>query len=137
MDNLKLKEIIFTKTNNKKTVKIDYNFSYFKINKIILKSHINKPPNDWAQIFSETNMQIDLFITDNTHEHNDYNLVQFISLYQILPIIELNAEFPSREARKHLNLIKYYNRIDLTFLIKDENAEFYLYYEEMPGITII
>jgi hypothetical protein len=137
MDNSKLKEIVFTKNKNKRLIIIDYNFSYFKINKIILKSHVDKQPNEWAQIFSETSIELKLTKTDGSFIGESYNLLQFISLYQNLPIIELNAEFPDSEARKHLTNRDYYKNIDLTFSIKNEDAIFNLYYLEMPGLHVI
>ncbi|MBI5539034.1 MAG: hypothetical protein HY951_03180 [Bacteroidia bacterium] len=137
MDNLKLKEIVFTKEKNKKIIRIDYNFSYLKIIKIILKSHIDKQPDEWAQVFSETSIELKLKNINGSSKTDSFNLLQFISLYQKLPIIELNAEFPDNETRKYLTNSNFYNNVELTFFIKKEKEIFNLYYIEMPGLHII
>lgn len=137
MDAINQKIMIFSKEKNSKVIPITYNFSYLKITKIVLQSHWINKPDDWGRIFSATTLTFEFHKKDNTIETYPYNLLQFITLYQPMPVIELNFELPSKEMRVHLNSLNFYDTLTINFDIKSEDKVIYeVYYEVTPGIII-
>jgi hypothetical protein len=128
----------FTKESNKKEFQIDYNFSFIKVCKIEMSSHWNSTPNDWGKVFSGTTLTFVFHKLDGTIESYPYNLLQFISVYQNMPVIELNFELPSKEIRASLTSFNYYKKIDIVFDIDSNESVIYkVLYEVSPGVTLI
>jgi len=128
----------FTKESPKKEFKIDYNFSFIKINKIEMKSHWGKSPDEWGKIFSNTKVTFNFYKNDGKIEKFPYNLLQFISIYQKMPVIELNFELPSKDKRSYLTILNFYKKIDISFdIISDDYVEYNILYELTPGATLL
>ena len=117
-----------TDINPNKNFKLKNPFSPITLKKIVLKSHIGKPITEWTQIFTNTTLIITVINSSNKNKHERIlSLLQFISLYQFQPILELKLMIPEYSFYS----VNKDNDCDLSIELKlsDNNVEFEFFYD--------
>jgi hypothetical protein len=128
--NNNVKNYHFTLTDKAplQTIILNENFLPITIKKIILSSHIGKEPNLWGQIIANSSIQITIKNTENGYSvENSISLLQFFSVYQIQPVLELNLILPDYEYYSKNKLSK--NEINFNLVSEHNNIKFDVYYE--------
>jgi hypothetical protein len=116
-----------TDRNPTKTFSLKVGSSPIAIKRIVLKSHLGKVPNEWGDIIANSFLEVITTnnITKDRHE-NTISLMQFLSLYQVQPVLELNLVLPDYNFYS-LNKSSLCD-LRLTLICKDKTFDFDIFY---------
>ena len=146
MDTKPLKEMTFSNKLKKISFNVKYEFSFIKIKKLILKSHLNLDNLYWVPILSDTNLIIRSIKTEKTKDgkeiqtekiENKFNLMQFLSPNHKFPMLDVSIELPTKNDRDYFNSFNFHNIIEVEVEVlskKMSDYEYLVYYEDTPGI---
>ena len=90
---------VLTDKESVTTFQFDAGSTPLTIKKIILKSHIGKKPDEWGKVIAGSFLIIKLrnLVNSSTYEQ-PISLLQFMSLYQSQPVLELKLLIPDYSA---------------------------------------
>lgn len=117
-----------SKSNPSKTFLFKANSSPITIRKIILTSHLGKQPDDWGKVIANSFIKI---ISKNkasgTTLEKIISLLQFLSLYQVQPVLELRLTLPDYDFYSQNNSLD--SSLQLTLTSENNDAQFEFFYE--------
>lgn len=104
------------------------NFSPITIKKIILTSHLGKQPDDWGGVIANSFIKI-----VSTNKKSGYklektiSLLQFLSLYQVQPVLELRLILPDYDFYSQNKSLD--SELEFTLICKNENIQLDFFYD--------
>lgn len=128
--NISKEDYKFSLSDKHPNKKFKFKVPYLPITlkKILLKSHLGKPMAEWTQIFTNTSIKITALNLKNQFKHERIiSLLQFISLYQAQPVLELKLmipEFSFYSVNKDNDC-----ELNIELQLSDTNVEFDFFYE--------
>ncbi len=117
-----------SKSHPSKTFLFKANSSPITIRKIILTSHLGKQPDEWGKVIANSYIKIiSKNKTNGTTLEKIISLLQFLSLYQVQPVLELKLTLPDYDFYSQNNSLD--SSLQLTLTSRNKDAQFEFFYE--------
>jgi hypothetical protein len=130
----------FSLTNKKLSMdfKLIYNFSFVTIEKIILKSHLEKPPTSWSNIIGNTYLIITQTFNTNATSSKRISLLTFLTALHKFPLLDTHIEIPSKTDRDFSSMSDFTTNIEYSIEINGikDPVDFLFLYKTTPGVSI-
>lgn len=128
--NINKPDYFFLLTDEKPLLKYNLKAPYLPITikKIVLKSHLGKPIPEWTQVLANSFLKItSLNVSTHSKHERIISLLQFISVYQSQPVMELKYTVP--EYLYYIDNKSNDCTIEFELQYKDKEIEFNFFYE--------